>query len=82
MIMIFYMFEGCLNFSLLVVFIHRKGSLGQFTVLCEKYQPSIERDPTYKEVFYVYIYYPLILSLFYQYKAEELTEQNTEGMGS
>ena len=42
---------------LLVVFIRRKGSLGQFTVLCEKYQPSIERDPTYKEVFYVYIIY-------------------------
>lgn len=46
-------------FSLLlvVVFVCRKGSLGQFTVLCEKYQPSIERDPTYKEVFYVYIIY-------------------------
>ena len=42
-------FTGCLNFkSLLLVF--RKGSLSQFTVLCEKYQPSIERDPVYKEV--------------------------------
>lgn len=29
---------------------YRKGSLSQFTVLCEKYQPSIERDPVYKEV--------------------------------
>ncbi|XP_073245589.1 Golgi to ER traffic protein 4 homolog isoform X2 [Porites lutea] len=27
----------------------QKGSLSQFTVLCEKYQPSIERDPVYKE---------------------------------
>ena len=32
------------------VFFYRKGSLSQFTVLCEKYQPSIERDPVYKEV--------------------------------
>ena len=28
----------------------RRGTLNQFTVLCEKYQPSIERDPVYKEV--------------------------------
>ena len=33
-----------------VFFFYRKGSLSQFTVLCEKYQPSIERDPVYKEV--------------------------------
>ncbi|XP_015759851.1 PREDICTED: Golgi to ER traffic protein 4 homolog [Acropora digitifera] len=39
-----------LNFVwFLLLVIERKGSLGQFTVLCEKYQPSIERDPTYKE---------------------------------
>ncbi|XP_020605518.1 Golgi to ER traffic protein 4 homolog [Orbicella faveolata] len=39
-----------LNFVwFLLLVIERKGSLSQFTVLCEKYQPSIERDPVYKE---------------------------------
>ncbi|XP_068760718.1 Golgi to ER traffic protein 4 homolog [Montipora capricornis] len=39
-----------LNFVwFLLLAIERKGSLSQFTVLCEKYQPSIERDPVYKE---------------------------------
>jgi len=39
-----------LNFLwFLLLVIERKGSLSQFTVLCEKYQPSIERDPVYKE---------------------------------
>ncbi|RMX41468.1 hypothetical protein pdam_00021717 [Pocillopora damicornis] len=39
-----------LNFVwFLLLVIERRGTLNQFTVLCEKYQPSIERDPVYKE---------------------------------
>lgn len=39
-----------LNFVwFLLLVIERKGTLSQFTVLCEKYQLSIERDPVYKE---------------------------------
>ncbi|EDO48391.1 predicted protein [Nematostella vectensis] len=42
--------QPLLNFVwLLLMAIERQGPLSMFTVLCEKYQPSIERDPTYKQ---------------------------------
>ncbi|KAK3754427.1 hypothetical protein QZH41_009211, partial [Actinostola sp. cb2023] len=38
-----------LNFLwLLLMAIERQGSLSLFTVLCEKYQPTLDRDPSYK----------------------------------
>ncbi|XP_031554158.1 Golgi to ER traffic protein 4 homolog [Actinia tenebrosa] len=49
-----------LNFVwLLLSAIKRQGSLSLFTVLCEKYQPTLERDPTYK------IYLDRIAQLFF-----------------
>ena len=31
-------------------FVFRKGTINQFTVLCEKYYPSLNRDPNYLSV--------------------------------
>ncbi|XP_028395241.1 Golgi to ER traffic protein 4 homolog [Dendronephthya gigantea] len=37
-----------LNFLwILLIIIDRKGTINQFTVLCEKYHPSLNRDPNY-----------------------------------
>lgn len=36
--------------SILLMLIHRKGTINQFTVLCEKYHPSLNRDPNYFSV--------------------------------
>jgi len=39
--------QPLLNFIAFLLIIIEKGNIDQYTILCEQYQPSIHRDPTY-----------------------------------
>lgn len=66
--------QPLLNFIAFLLIIIEKGSIDQYTVLCEQYQPSIHRDPTYP------LYLDKIGQIFFGLPPPKKERSGIEGM--
>jgi len=66
--------QPLLNFIAFLLIVIEKGNIDQYTILCEQYQPSIRRDPTYT------IYLDKIAQIFFGLPPPKKQKTGIEGM--
>lgn len=66
--------QPLLNFIAFLLIIIEKGNIDQYTILCEQYQPSIHRDPTYP------MYLDKIGQIFFGLPPPKKEKSGIEGM--